>query len=138
MTIFEAIDEYRKLHYKNNKRKGLGRTDANRIYELRQYIEEHIIEAIQDGYVLTLSTEEIEDENIENKPNLEQWKDYLAVQKSGVTNMIRASVVCSYSKHGLTCENCYYIYENYTELCDEYKFSMQDLTKEEMHERMGM
>lgn len=69
------------------------------------------------------------------KPTFEQWKDYLCVQKSGITNMLAIQVVCSYSLHKLTRENCMYIYEHYSELAEEYKYGYDDVTREDLIDR---
>jgi hypothetical protein len=54
------------------------------------------------------------------KPTKEQFLDYMSVQKSGVTNMFAADVVCAFSTKGLTINNCLYIYDHYDELIKEY------------------
>jgi hypothetical protein len=57
---------------------------------------------------------------MKEKPTKEQFGDYLAVQKSGVTNMFAADIVCAFSTHGLTVNHCLYIYDHYNELMEEY------------------
>lgn len=54
------------------------------------------------------------------KPTKEQFLDYIDIQKSGITNMYAADVVCAFSEVGLTIENCLYIYDHYDELMEEY------------------
>lgn len=57
---------------------------------------------------------------MQEKPTKEQFLDYLAVQRSGVTNMYAADIVCAFSTHGLTINHCLYIYDHYSELMEEY------------------
>ncbi len=38
---------------------------------------------------------------IPTKPTIEQWRDYLAIQKSGVTNMFNTNAIYCCSKHDL-------------------------------------
>lgn len=61
------------------------------------------------------------------KPTKEQFVGYLKVQKSGVTNMLAADLVCALAGNGLTRENCMYIYSHYCELCEEYNITMSDV-----------
>ena len=55
------------------------------------------------------------------KPTKEQFKDYVSIRDSGVTNMFAVSVVCDLSSTGLTRDNCFYIMDNFKELADEYE-----------------
>lgn len=66
------------------------------------------------------------------KPNKEQWRDYLVIQKSGITNMLATNVVCEYSNNGLTRDMCLYIYKHYEELMKEYDLTMDDIPDEEV------
>lgn len=60
-------------------------------------------------------------ERINNmKPTKEQFKDYVRIQKSGVTNMWAIAYVCALSHSGLTKDICFYIMEHYEELMNEY------------------
>ena len=54
------------------------------------------------------------------KPSKEQFKDYIRIQISGVTNMCDIKTVCALSWTGLTRENCLYIMRNYSDLRKEY------------------
>ena len=47
------------------------------------------------------------------------FKAYVAVQKSGVTNMFAVNIVCQMS--GLTKEQCFDIMKNYGKYEDMYK-----------------
>ena len=55
------------------------------------------------------------------KPTKEQFKDYVGIRDSGVTNMFMVSVVCDLSSTGLTRDNCFYIMDHFKELADEYE-----------------
>lgn len=55
-----------------------------------------------------------------NKPTKEQFKDYVRIQKSGVTNMWAVRTVCDLSTTGLTTDICLYIMDHYSELKEEY------------------
>ena len=55
-----------------------------------------------------------------NKPTKEQFKDYVFIQKSGVTNMWAIRTVCDLSTTGLTTDICLYIMDHYSELKEEY------------------
>ena len=55
-----------------------------------------------------------------NKPTKEQFKDYVFIQKSGVTNMWAIKTVCDLSTTGLTTDICLYIMDHYSELKEEY------------------
>lgn len=58
------------------------------------------------------------------KPTREQFETYVAIQKSGVTNMYATKVIYEIALDvfgvELTEENCIYIYDHYSELVDEY------------------
>jgi hypothetical protein len=126
MNIIEAIAQYKKLSYKNKLNKGLSTSDNDEYFKLKTYIESNIITAIEEGYILVL--DQNEDKSFDfNKPTKEQFKDYLVVQSSGITNMLDSSTVCKYSLNHLNKDNCLYIYEHYQELVDEYKISLDDI-----------
>ena len=55
-----------------------------------------------------------------NKPTKEQFKDYVFIQKSRVTNMWAIKTVCDLSTTGLTTDICLYIMDHYSELEEEY------------------
>ena len=55
-----------------------------------------------------------------SKPTKEQFKDYVRIQKSGVTNMWAIRTVCDLSTTGLTTDICLYIMDHYSELKEEY------------------
>ncbi len=55
-----------------------------------------------------------------DKPTKEQFKDYVFIQKSGVTNMWAIRTVCDLSTTGLTTDICLYIMDHYSELKEEY------------------
>ena len=55
-----------------------------------------------------------------DKPTKEQFKDYVRIQKSGVTNMWAIRTVCDLSTTGLTTDICLYIMDHYNELREEY------------------
>ena len=55
-----------------------------------------------------------------DKPTKEQFKDYVFIQKSGVTNMWAIKTVCDLSTTGLTTDICLYIMDHYSELKEEY------------------
>ena len=54
------------------------------------------------------------------KPTKEQFKDYVRIQRSGVTNMFDIHTVCEYSQTNLTEDICWYIMNHYVELVEEY------------------
>ena len=55
-----------------------------------------------------------------SKPTKEQFKDYVRIQKSGVTNMWAIRTVCDLSTTGLTTDICLYIMDHYDDLREEY------------------
>lgn len=55
-----------------------------------------------------------------DKPTKEQFKDYVRIQMSGVTNMFAIRNVCEESNTGLTTDICLYIMDNYEKLMEEY------------------
>jgi hypothetical protein len=52
MNIIESIERYKELDRKNKQKGGLIPKEADESYKLQTYIEEHIIDAIKDGYIL--------------------------------------------------------------------------------------
>ena len=68
------------------------------------------------------------------KPTKEQFKDWLVIQKSGVTNMHDLPFVCAKSLHGLMEESCFYIMSHYEELMKEYKISYEDITDQDIED----
>lgn len=67
----------------------------------------------------------------EKKPTKEQFKAFLLIQKSGVTNMFDANTVCKLANScvniNLTKEHCLYIYSNYDELVNEYHMNLEEV-----------
>lgn len=55
-----------------------------------------------------------------SKPTKEQFKDYVRIQRQGVTNMWAIKTVCDLSRTGLTTDICLYIMDHYNELREEY------------------
>lgn len=54
------------------------------------------------------------------KPTKEQFKDYVRIRNSGVTNMFDVRTVCELSCTELTRDICLYIMKHFVELADEY------------------
>lgn len=55
------------------------------------------------------------------KPTKEQFKEYVAIRDSGVTNMFDISFIVDISIEGLTKDICLYIMQHFKELADEYE-----------------
>ena len=55
-----------------------------------------------------------------SKPTKEQFKDYVRIQRQGVTNMFCINNVINLSRTGLTTDICLYIMDHYDELREEY------------------
>lgn len=55
-----------------------------------------------------------------SKPTKEQFKDYVRIQRKGVTNMFCINNVINLSRTGLTTDICLYIMDHYDELREEY------------------
>ena len=59
------------------------------------------------------------------KPTKEQFEAYVEVQESGLTNMFDRIAVIHYAREfcdvELSKENILYIFQNYSELKEEYK-----------------
>lgn len=55
-----------------------------------------------------------------SKPTKEQFKDYVRIQRQGVTNMFCINNVINLSHTGLTTDICLYIMDHYDELREEY------------------
>lgn len=58
MNIIDAIKRYKELNDKNKHNGGLIVSEANEHYRLLKYIEEHIIEAIDEGYILVFNKDD--------------------------------------------------------------------------------
>ena len=132
MNIFDAIEKHHYFYHKNKINGGLSPSEFEESFRVKEYIKDHIIDAIDEGYKLVHDPDSWNTvpktlKNEENKPTKEQWVDYLNIQKSGVTNMNHVSNVVRYSKAGLTPEICYYIMNFYRELEAEYKISYEDV-----------
>lgn len=56
-----------------------------------------------------------------SKPTKEQFKDYVRIQRKGVTNMFCINNVIGLSSTGLTTDICLYIMDHYDELREEYE-----------------
>ena len=54
------------------------------------------------------------------KPTKEQFKDYVRIQRSGVTNMFDIKTVCALSYSNLTEGICRYIMAHFLELAEEF------------------
>lgn len=55
------------------------------------------------------------------KPTKEQFKDYVRIRDSGVTNMFDVRTVCELSYTGLDRNICLYIMKHFAELAEEYE-----------------
>lgn len=55
-----------------------------------------------------------------NKPTKEQFKEYVRIGSSGITNMWDITFIVSISNTGLTKDNCFYIMDHFDELAEEY------------------
>jgi len=60
------------------------------------------------------------------KPTKEQFKEYVFIQYSGVTNMFDVKTVCDLSDTGLTKDICIYIMRHYNDLLKEYNIDFSD------------
>lgn len=65
---------------------------------------------------------------IPTKPTIDQWRDYLAIQKSGVINMFNTNAIYCFSKHNLNRGVCRYIVNHYKELEKEFCLTIDDIT----------
>ena len=54
------------------------------------------------------------------KPTKEQFKEYVEIRNSGITNMFAVNYICSLSTTGLDKDRCYYIMTYFEELSKEY------------------
>ena len=54
------------------------------------------------------------------KPTKEQFKEYVAIRDSGVTNMFDITFITDVSVTGLDRSTCLYIMSNFKSLADEY------------------
>ena len=57
---------------------------------------------------------------MENKPTKEQFKEYVAIRDSGVTNMFDVRFITDISVTGLDRGICLYIMEHFEALAEEY------------------
>lgn len=57
----------------------------------------------------------------ESKPTKEQFKEYVAIRDSGVTNMFDVKFITNISVTGLDKPTCIYIMEHFGELAKEYE-----------------
>ena len=62
-----------------------------------------------------------------NNPTFDQFRNYLEIQNSGVTNMFDVRTVCELSYTGLTKEICFYIMKNYSDLEEEFGITVEDV-----------
>ena len=61
------------------------------------------------------------------KPTFEQFKEYLEIQNSGVTNMFDIRKIMEISYTGLNKEICRYIMKNYCDLETEFGITVDDV-----------
>ena len=61
------------------------------------------------------------------KPTFEQFKEYLEIQNSGVTNMFDIRTIMEISYTGLNREICRYIMKNYCDLEEEFGITIDDV-----------
>ena len=61
------------------------------------------------------------------KPTFEQFKEYLEIQNSGVTNMFDIRTIMEISYTGLNKEICRYIMQNYRDLEEEFGITVGDV-----------
>lgn len=54
------------------------------------------------------------------KPTKAQFKEYVAIRDSGVTNMFDTGFITDISVEGLTRDMCLYIMKHFHELAEEY------------------
>lgn len=54
------------------------------------------------------------------KPTKEQFKEYVDIRDSGITNMYNVKFITAYSTTGLNTRICLYIMEHFMELALEY------------------
>lgn len=55
------------------------------------------------------------------KPTKEQFKEYVAIRDSGVTNMYDVGYIESISVEGLNKDICIYIMQHFSDLAKEYE-----------------
>lgn len=58
------------------------------------------------------------------KPTREQFKEYVEIRDSGITNMFDVRFIESYSETGLNKPICIYIMQHFSELAEEYGVSV--------------
>lgn len=61
------------------------------------------------------------------KPTFEQFKEYLEIQNSGVTNMFDIRTITAISYTGLNKEICRYIMQNYCDLEEEFGITIDEV-----------
>lgn len=61
------------------------------------------------------------------KPTFGQFKEYLEIQNSGVTNMFDLRKIMAISNTGLNREICRYIMKNYCDLETEFGITVDDV-----------
>ena len=54
------------------------------------------------------------------KPTKAQFKEYIEIRNSGITNMFDIRFITDISTEGLTKDICLYIMSHFKELVDEY------------------
>ena len=55
------------------------------------------------------------------KPTREQFKEYVAITNSGVSNLFDGKYICEQSKTGLTTDICLCIIKHFSELDREFQ-----------------
>jgi len=55
----------------------------------------------------------------DNKPTVAQFKEYVEIRNSGITNMFDLRYIVNKSKTGLTKPICLYIMQNFSKLMKE-------------------
>lgn len=61
------------------------------------------------------------------KPTFEQFREYLKIQNSRVTNMFDIKAIMSISYTGLNREICRYIMQNYCDLEEEFGITVENV-----------
>lgn len=64
---------------------------------------------------------------ITQRPTFDQFKEYLEIQNSGVTNMLDVKTIMAISYTGLNKEICRYIMNNYCDLEEEFGITIGDV-----------
>ena len=55
------------------------------------------------------------------KPTREQFKEYIEITDSGVSNLFNGKYICEQSKTGLTTDICSCIIKHFSELSKEFQ-----------------